>query len=254
MTETNTNSEVLDEHTVRPWGLWATIGFSLIIIVATLVAQIAGGVFFAVVIRARHPDIELSALGANGLLVAVVSCMAAPVTVGLAFLFAKLRRGSTIKGYFCLNKASRKDYYRWSAAVLLLALCSDLLTTILHKPIVPDFMVQAYTTAGFMPLLWFAVIILAPLTEETLFRGFLFRGIEDSRIGTAGAIILSSLAWSALHLQYDLYGISTIFAGGILLGIARAKTNSIYVPILMHGIWSLIATIEAAIYVSMITL
>jgi membrane protease YdiL (CAAX protease family) len=37
---------------------------------------------------------------------------------------------------------------------------------------------------------------------------------------------------------------------GLLLGAARLKSNSIYVPITMHAIASLIATIEAAIYVS----
>ena len=82
-----------------------------------------------------------------------------------------------------------------------------------------------------------------------MFRGFLFKGLLYSKAGPVGAVVLSSLIWSALHMQYDLYGMATIFAGGLLLGLARLKSNSIYVPIVMHALWSLIATIETAVYI-----
>lgn len=233
------SGSIKNHNKLRPWGLWATLGFSLIIILAAVFAQIVVTVCFTVVSKILHLDIHLSSLGSNGLLLAIGTCITSPMIVGLAFLFAKLRRGTTVKEYFCFNKTGRKEYSRWVVALFLLSFCSDLLSIILHKPIVPDFVVQAYSTARFTPLLWFAIIILAPLSEEILFRGFLFKGIENSRIGPAGAVILSSVGWSALHIQYDLYGIATVFAGGILLGSARFKTNSIYVPILLHAIWSL---------------
>ena len=56
------------------------------------------------------------------------------------------------------------------------------------RPDIPDFMVTAWHSAGFMPLLWIAVIIAAPLGEEILFRGFLFAGIAKSRLGGLGAM------------------------------------------------------------------
>ena len=109
-------------------------------------------------------------------------------------------------------------------------------------------MVDAYKTAYFTPLLWLAFIIAAPLYEEILFRGFMFKGIENSRAGPIGAVIITSLAWSALHVQYDFLIIVSIFAGGLLLGWARLKTNSIYIPIAMHALQNLMAIIVVIIY------
>ena len=54
-----------------------------------------------------------------------------------------------------------------------------------------------------------------------------------------------------IHLQYDAYEKNVIFIMGILLGIARATTQSIYAPIAMHAGANLIATIEVIIYIGM---
>ena len=108
-------------------------------------------------------------------------------------------------------------------------------------------MTTAYETAGFLPLLWFALICLAPMFEEIFFRGFMFSGIRHSRLGGAGAILITSLVWAGIHLQYDAYQMATIFAGGLLLGTARLKTNSVYLTIGMHAIWNILATIETAV-------
>jgi len=106
--------------------------------------------------------------------------------------------------------------------------------------------VRVYQTAGFPLLLWLAVVVAAPLAEETLFRGFLFKGILHSRLGGAGAVVLTALIWAVIHQQYDLYGVATVFAAGLLLGYARLSTNSIYAGLLMHALMNLIATIEVA--------
>ena len=77
--------------------------------------------------------------------------------------------------------------------------------------------------------------------------GFMFSGLKSSRIGPIGAIILTSLIWAGLHTQYDLYGMCQIFAGGLLLGYARLKSGSIFVPLAMHALMNLIATIEVVV-------
>ena len=131
--------------------------------------------------------------------------------------------------------------------MLLIAL-SDALTVWLSRPIVPPFMVEAYRTAGFVPLFWLALIVAAPLAEETLFRGFLFEGIVRSRLGAIGTVILSSLTWALIHMQYELYGIATIFVSGLLLGYVRLKTGSLYATMFLHGLMNLVATIEVAVF------
>ena len=83
--------------------------------------------------------------------------------------------------------------------------------------------------------------------EELLFRGFLISGLRPTRLGASGAVLASALLWSAIHGQYDLYGMASIFALGVLLGAARVKTGSVLVAIVMHGLSNAIATLETAV-------
>ena len=92
--------------------------------------------------------------------------------------------------------------------------------------------------------IWLAVIVAAPVFEEIFFRGFLFKGLQHSRIGPLGAILVTSLLWATIHLQYDLWDLGIIFALGIFLGFARLKTGSVYATIALHALVNLIATIE----------
>jgi membrane protease YdiL (CAAX protease family) len=127
-----------------------------------------------------------------------------------------------------------------------LLLLSDVFTTLMGRPIVPDFMVDVYQTAGFVPFLWLALIVAAPLMEEVFFRRFLLAGFSRSKIGAPGAIVLTAALWAAIHSQYDFYGIATIFVFGLFLGYARLKTGSIYTTIILHAVMNLGATIQVA--------
>ena len=96
-------------------------------------------------------------------------------------------------------------------------------------------------------MIWVAVIIAAPLFEETFFRGFLFKGFESSFMGPIGAVLVTAGLWAVIHLQYDAYGMASIFLFGLLLGAARVFTASLLVPLGLHAAASLVATIEVAI-------
>jgi membrane protease YdiL (CAAX protease family) len=245
----DTNAENIAERKPSPWGFWATIGFSLLNDIVSVAVGAVIAIAFIVIAKGLHPDIEIDSLASNGLLLAIATLAGTPLTISLSLLFATLRRGLTIKEYFCLHNPGIRQYVKWGFILLLFVLCSDGLSALLGKPIVAEFMVDAYVTAQFTPLLWLAMIVAAPLAEEVVFRGFLFKGIENSRIGGTGAILISSLWWTVLHIQYDLYGMGTIFVAGLLLGIARLKSRSLYIVVMMHAVMNLIATIETAIYV-----
>jgi membrane protease YdiL (CAAX protease family) len=111
-------------------------------------------------------------------------------------------------------------------------------------------MVNIYNTSVWPPLLWLALVIFTPALEETFFRGFLFEGFRQSRIGVIGAIGLTTLIWAALHVQYDIYGMFIIFIMGILLGIARFKTGSLWSSLLMHAFFNFVATLQVAMNIN----
>jgi membrane protease YdiL (CAAX protease family) len=108
---------------------------------------------------------------------------------------------------------------------------------------------QAMKLAGTLPMLWLIAVIVAPVTEELLFRGFLHRGWAPSRLGIFGTIILTSALWAAMHQQYDLPGILCVFSIGLLLGWIRQRSESTTLTILLHALNNTIAMVLIAIHV-----
>jgi membrane protease YdiL (CAAX protease family) len=236
----------------KPWGLWATLGFGALILAAYLLVQVLVGGFFAAIGLQNNQGLDHETLSTtlrtSGFVLASGTTGATALCVALILLFSWLRRGVTVRKYLSLNPVSTKALARWLGLILICAVAWDGLALLLGRDVIPKFMFQVYETAYILPLLWFALVVAAPLFEEMFFRGFLFEGIRYSSLGTAGALILTSLGWAVIHIQYDIYEISVIFILGLVLGAARIRTQSLYTPIAMHGLTNLLATLEVALY------
>lgn len=234
----------------EPWGLWATAGWSAIIALGFVGTGIIVGVGYVVIAGFANTIIPNDDLASNGFFVSLTTLATTPVTIALCLLFAWLRRGITVKDYLGLRRVPLMTFVRWCVALLTVLVAFDLANSRLHRPIVPDIMIQTYRTAAIVPLFWLAIIIGAPLAEEVFFRGFIFRGIEHSRLGSTGAILLTAAAWAVVHLQYDWFDIASIFVLGLLLGVVRARTGSILPGLAMHALTNLVATIQVALLVN----
>jgi len=80
-----------------------------------------------------------------------------------------------------------------------------------------------------------ATIIMAPLMEESLFRGYLFQAIRHTPLGAVGAVLISSVLFTGMHAQqYTVYGMAQIFVLALVLGLARARSGSLLVLLLIH--------------------
>lgn len=92
----------------------------------------------------------------------------------------------------------------------------------------------AFVGAGFL------VCVVAPLTEELFFRGFLFGGLR--RRGLAVAAIVSGLAFGLAHVGGSPIGfIVPLAALGIILALLYERTGSLYPPIALHALNNSIA-------------
>ena len=87
-------------------------------------------------------------------------------------------------------------------------------------------------------------ILIAPILEEFIFRGFLFSQLRIT-LGNWGAISLSSLAWTSLHFQYELKILFILFVLGLFLGFLRWKSNSLFLVMALHAVNNLVALIMA---------
>jgi membrane protease YdiL (CAAX protease family) len=242
----------ITDSKVPVWGLWATIGWGLLVIAVLIFVQ---GLVLAAYIAfetAKNPDLGFYAaakqLEVNGFIMAIAIIAATPCCLGLIALLVRFRGGPSVRRYLSLETVAPRTMLTWLGVLALFAVICDLLAHWSGRPRVPDFMADAYVTAYFPLLFWVALVIAAPLFEEVFFRGFLFEGFQFSRLGPGGTILLTSLSWTVLHVQYGSYELITIFILGIVFGIARLKTKSIYPPLAMHSLFNLFALIQLAAY------
>ncbi|MEZ5774599.1 MAG: CPBP family intramembrane glutamic endopeptidase [Hyphomicrobiaceae bacterium] len=93
---------------------------------------------------------------------------------------------------------------------------------------------------GLLPFTLFALVVGAPLSEELLFRGYLFPSIAKSPIGVVGATLISDLLWTALHAgnSYSAQGMLQIFLLGLVLSYILVRTGSIWPGIVGHGAYN----------------
>jgi len=80
-----------------------------------------------------------------------------------------------------------------------------------------------------------SVVIIAPVVEEFLFRGFLFSQLKRTKLGAWGAVSLSSLLWTIIHFQYEPLILFVLFIFGIFLGYIRMAYGSLSLPIILHA-------------------
>jgi membrane protease YdiL (CAAX protease family) len=102
----------------------------------------------------------------------------------------------------------------------------------------------AHGRRGLLPLLVFSFAFLAPLQEEVLFRGFLYRGFAPA-LGMWPAILLIAALWAVTHLQYQWFFIGEIFVLGVVFGWLRAKSGSLLLPLILHTTVNSMAILEA---------
>ena len=222
------------------------VGISFAWVVAQTVALIVAAVVLIVGQRGENAS-ELTARMATDADFGSLGAWAGTlVAVPLIFLAAKRQAVTTANDLLGWRAPTTRQIFLWIGGLLLFVAVSDGLTVLSGREIVPPFMRGIYASASIPILLWSTLIIAAPVFEELLFRGLLFQGLVETRLKVVGAAVITSLIWSAIHVQYDLYGIASIFAAGLLLSAARFFTGSVLLCILMHATQNLVATLEVA--------
>lgn len=98
---------------------------------------------------------------------------------------------------------------------------------------------QAVTTVWQLSLVFFSLVILPPLVEEVLMRGFLYTGLKN-KWPTWVAVVVTSLMFAAAHLQFGsgapLLWIAALdtFTLSLVLIYLREKTGNLGASIALH--------------------
>ena len=227
----------------RPWGPWATIGWTILLIIVMSIVQAAVLIIFVVSGIAGNQNVFDPAQ--NGSVVAAATAASTPVIIGLIALIVWARQ-YPIRDYLALNWTEARTVVVALIGLGVVLGASDLTTYSLGQPIVPPFMVATYRTA-WLPFLLLAFVVLVPIGEETLFRGFLYKGIAASRGGPITAIVVSTVVFALMHAQYDWYGVLLVAVIGLYLAVVRYRTESLFLTMLLHAVANAFATGEVVV-------
>jgi uncharacterized protein len=225
----------------RPFGFWGSLGWALFALATTTFAAF---IYVALWSLSHHGAIPR--IGEDFTVIETVLWIV-PVVV---FAVAVKRRRYLLRDYFALNGIPRRDLALGIAGIIALAVIFDSMERLLgidagSASVAATY--QATKLAGMLPVLWLAAVVVAPVTEELIFRGFLHRGWAPSRLGVSGTIILTSAPWTAMHSQYSGFGLLDIFAAGLLFGWLRHRSASTTLTIVLHTINNVLAMLLAAI-------
>jgi len=231
----------------RIWEFWGTLLWGLFIFAAMFVGQIAVVLYF--VLRREGPFDMAAAIHAvgSGLTISLSVIMGLPAVAAACWIATRFSR-TPFAEYLALRWTSWKNFALGLGTLVVLVTGWDLLSRAMGREIAPGFMGEVLKSAqadGALWLLLIAFCVAAPMSEEFFARGFLYRGWSESSLRPAGAIILSSLAWTVLHLQYDWFFFSEVFSIGVLFGYLRYRTGSTWLTTVLHGLNNLAATVQS---------
>lgn len=100
------------------------------------------------------------------------------------------------------------------------------------------------TGVNFQPatlLLSFTFFLLVAIAEELAVRGFILGRMLDGGVNKYGALVISSLLFSLMHIfnpNFAFLPFLNIFLAGLLLGASYIFTRNLCFPITLHWFWN----------------
>ena len=220
------------------WPAWAILPAGLLIFALAAALGMAGSIAMAVVL-----NLDLAVAPAQ-----------LPPTLILGGLYAQqiamIVFTILFAGFFATNRAEmlalRAPRGGWGVLVLSLipmfaitGLWTALLMWLLPDVVIGDLRPFSELLQGELAI--FALIAIgigAPLSEELLFRGFLFSGLAKTRLAFVGTALLTTLLWTGLHAGYSIFGLIEVFAIGLYLSWLLVRTGSLWAPIFCHAVYN----------------
>ena len=162
----------------------------------------------------------------------------------VVFLLAKLVFKLDFEGYFRPTKEGAKTGLIWAPACLIINMVLSILVFFLTSSLsragvaIPDsdLSVRNPTPLAIVLQLLY-VIILAPIFEETLYRGVVLGAM--ARYGKTAAILLSALSFGLMH--GNIPQAASAFATGLVYATIAVNSGSIVPTIVIHCLNNLIA-------------
>lgn len=166
------------------------------------------------------------------------SILADLITIAAILKLTSLRAPGQVSSYLALRPFRREAALHWFGIAAALMLSEGMIQSIIRGIFDMPYETNAFDTVSPGLSMVVAVVLVGPIAEEVMFRGFVMEGLIPTRVGQSGALVLSTLAWALLHTQYDAVSTIMVFALGILFGLARLASGSLLLSIVLHMVWN----------------
>jgi uncharacterized protein len=222
-----------------PRWTWGFLETTLVALIADGVFNFAGGFAVALVLsvyegaRTLSPA-EFQALGQEGRWQGAGIIAAALPTIAVLWVAIRMA-GREFAEYLALNWPAGRELLRAFGIMAIVVLAEGFVASFVgaQKPATDSYLVVG--GAGGLLLLLIGGCIAAPIVEEFVVRGFMFRGWSQSFLGPKGAIVMTSVVWAMNHTQYDWFARSEIFVMGLALGYFRWRSGSTWLTVMVHS-------------------
>ena len=153
-----------------------------------------------------------------------------------------------VRSMFALRSPSRIDLF---LSILLAAIVGTVATELINFLI---YMYPSHTPSGLEAInenlrnssddilvsFLIAVCVIAPITEELLFRGALWWLLEKF-LSPNVVLVITSILFALAHV--DTLHIIAVFPLGLLFGYLRKRTGTIWAPMLAHAANNILASL-----------
>jgi len=232
------------------------MGVALFAVVLMVFFLLQSGLFISGVLD-RSPDLakdfslstlsdprmeeRMSQLAFNGDIIAQGALWSGLVCMALILVMVKLWKRGHMSPFMGLKLPSAKQMLLWLGVFMLLGLAIEGLSH-LSPAFRTDFMDKVIGSTTNLLWLYIGVGIMAPLFEEFLLRGLLFGSIRHMADEHA-TVALTAGVFTLMHMQYDWTVMLLILPMGAVLGYARSRSNSIWVPVVLHMLNNMVSVL-----------
>ena len=235
------------------WGPWAAV---LMVIVVFLVAQIAASFIVILYPHIKGWNATKATNWVNGSIIAqfFYVLFAEAITIALVVWFIRYRKGSFRA--IGLKQAKWEDVpyalIAFSIYFVMYIVVVGVLSNVIKSLNVNQVQQLGFglnTTGWSLVLVFISLVLLPAVTEEFLFRGFLYSAIRK-RLTTVWAVIITSVLFASPHLLESanggllwIAGIDT-FTLSVVLCVLREKTGRLYAGMGVHAIKNTVAFVS----------
>ncbi|MCB9819803.1 CPBP family intramembrane metalloprotease [Candidatus Nomurabacteria bacterium] len=223
------------KHKLTKRILWAVF-YTVLVVAAFFGAQL---LLVALVYVLKTIGVPLEAFNNTVLLFSLSAMTYALALVVVLLISSRIDKSSSVKKDLGIQRLlSWGDIFAGVLSFIPYVILSAVVITV-ASGIIPGFDIAQKQDVGFenlvssmeMMLAFLALVVIAPLVEELLFRGYLYTKLKKY-LGMAAGIILVSVVFGVMHGQLNV-GVDTFVLSVVLCGL-REITGSVWAGVVLH--------------------